>query len=178
MLMAGGLSGIVSWVFTYPIDVIKSRLQADKNSRYVGAIDCLKKSLNEEGVRCLFKGLNSTILRAFPTNAATFTVVNWTIRLFGEKPRTFNDDNDDNINKYNDNDIQQIIIQRDSMINDQQRLMFNNYNSLFRSMLYYETPSIESYCLVDVLRRCYGNSLARQFVDGHESKKSVNEKNE
>ncbi|KAK0082466.1 hypothetical protein PV325_010349 [Microctonus aethiopoides] len=178
MLLAGGLSGIVSWVFTYPIDVIKSRLQADKNSRYVGAIDCLKKSLNEEGVGCLFKGLNSTILRAFPTNAATFTVVNWTIRLCGDKPRTFNDECDDNTNKYNDNDTHPIIIQRNSTINDQQRLMFNNYNSLFRSVLYYDTPSIESYYLVDVFRRCYGNSLARQFVDGHENKKNVIEKNE
>ena len=26
---AGGLAGIISWIFTYPIDVVKSRIQAD-----------------------------------------------------------------------------------------------------------------------------------------------------
>ena len=25
----GGLSGIISWIFTYPIDMVKTRLQAD-----------------------------------------------------------------------------------------------------------------------------------------------------
>lgn len=83
MLIAGGLAGTTSWIFTYPIDVIKSRLQADVNSKYIGAMDCLKKSLIEEGTVCLFKGLNSTIIRAFPTNAATFAVVHWTFRFFG-----------------------------------------------------------------------------------------------
>ncbi|KAK9409441.1 mitochondrial basic amino acids transporter [Crotalus adamanteus] len=29
LLLAGGMSGIVSWLSTYPVDVIKSRLQAD-----------------------------------------------------------------------------------------------------------------------------------------------------
>ncbi|XP_044586764.1 mitochondrial basic amino acids transporter isoform X2 [Cotesia glomerata] len=82
MLMAGGFAGIGSWLFTYPIDVIKSRIQADQNGRYKGSIDCLKKSVREDGVKCLFRGLNSTILRAFPTNAVTFTVVHWTLRLF------------------------------------------------------------------------------------------------
>ena len=25
----GGISGILSWIFTYPIDMVKTRLQAD-----------------------------------------------------------------------------------------------------------------------------------------------------
>lgn len=85
MLLAGGLAGTVSWIFTYPIDVIKSRLQADCTGRYSGAVDCLQQSLRDEGYRCLFRGLNSTIIRAFPTNAATFVVVHWTFRMFGEE---------------------------------------------------------------------------------------------
>ncbi|XP_011309823.1 mitochondrial basic amino acids transporter-like [Fopius arisanus] len=85
MLIAGGLAGTASWVFTYPIDVIKSRVQADLQQRYLGSIDCLKKSIRDEGISCLFRGLNSTIIRAFPTNAATFAVVHWTFRLWGEE---------------------------------------------------------------------------------------------
>ncbi|PSN47134.1 hypothetical protein C0J52_17458 [Blattella germanica] len=83
MLLAGGLSGTVSWVLTYPIDVVKSRLQADGAGgiyKYSGFVDCLKKSIQSEGYGVLTRGLNSTILRAFPTNAATFTVVTWIIR--------------------------------------------------------------------------------------------------
>jgi len=86
MLLAGGLAGTASWVISYPIDVIKSRIQAESNNRYSGALDCLKKSIRAEGYSCLYRGLNSTVLRAFPTNAATFAVVTWTFRLFGEQP--------------------------------------------------------------------------------------------
>lgn len=84
MLMAGGTAGTVSWVITYPIDVVKSRLQSDGMSgprRYAGAWDCLKQSIRNEGYGFLSRGLTSTILRAFPMNAACFTVVTWTFRL-------------------------------------------------------------------------------------------------
>lgn len=86
MLLAGGLAGTASWIISYPVDVIKSRIQAANGDRYTGALDCLRKSLRAEGYSCLYRGLNSTILRAFPTNAATFAVVTWTFRLFGEQP--------------------------------------------------------------------------------------------
>ncbi|XP_046418929.1 mitochondrial basic amino acids transporter isoform X1 [Neodiprion virginianus] len=86
MLMAGGLAGTASWIVTYPVDVIKSRLQAEVTGRYSGALDCLRQSVSAEGYACLFKGLNSTIIRAFPTNAATFTVVTWAFRLLGNAP--------------------------------------------------------------------------------------------
>ncbi|XP_015608431.1 mitochondrial basic amino acids transporter [Cephus cinctus] len=84
MLMAGGLAGTASWVVSYPLDVIKSRLQAAPSSRYANALDCYRQSIQAEGYACLFRGLNSTIIRAFPTNAATFAAVTWTFRLFGQ----------------------------------------------------------------------------------------------
>jgi hypothetical protein len=83
MLLAGGVSGTLSWVLTYPIDVVKSRLQTDGMdgvNRYSGFMDCLKKSIQAEGYGVMTRGLTSTILRAFPTNAATFAVVTWVIR--------------------------------------------------------------------------------------------------
>ena len=87
MLLAGGLAGTASWVFTYPLDVVKSRLQADTSGKYSSALDCFRKSINSEGYKCLFRGLNSTIIRAFPTNAATFAVVTWTFRIFNHQPQ-------------------------------------------------------------------------------------------
>lgn len=86
MAMAGGIAGTISWVLTYPVDVLKSRLQADGMDgpiKYKGVVDCLRKSINDEGYGFLVRGLNSTIIRAFPVNAATFTVVTWMFRWFG-----------------------------------------------------------------------------------------------
>ncbi|CAH0554645.1 unnamed protein product [Brassicogethes aeneus] len=87
MLMAGGVAGMVSWTITYPVDVIKSRFQIDgvTNTKYTGVFDCLKKSVQSEGISILFRGLTPTIARAFPVNAVTFTVVTWTIRLMKDE---------------------------------------------------------------------------------------------
>lgn len=95
ILGAGGMAGIVSWVLTYPIDFVKSRIQADGvggNNQYRGIIHCLQKSIAEDGLGCLTKGLNSAVIRAFPTNAATFAVVSWTLKLMGAKPLEEQDD--------------------------------------------------------------------------------------
>ncbi|XP_068241590.1 mitochondrial basic amino acids transporter [Palaemon carinicauda] len=85
VLGAGGMAGIASWVLTYPIDVVKSRLQADGVGgidKYKGVIDCVRKSIAHEGFGVMSRGLLSTIIRAFPVNATTFAVVTWTQRLF------------------------------------------------------------------------------------------------
>nr|CAD7256783.1 unnamed protein product [Timema shepardi] len=86
MLIAGGLAGTFSWVVTYPVDVIKSRLQADGVGKYDGLVDCFRKSVRSEGFSFLTRGLTSTVLRAFPTNAATFTVVTWVFRWCNNHP--------------------------------------------------------------------------------------------
>lgn len=83
IMMAGGMSGIFSWVFTYPLDVVKSRVQADCSGRYRGALHCFLLSYHTDGLPSFFRGLSSTIIRAFPTNAAVFFAVSWTFRMFG-----------------------------------------------------------------------------------------------
>ncbi|XP_047200915.1 mitochondrial basic amino acids transporter isoform X5 [Girardinichthys multiradiatus] len=78
LLFAGGMSGIASWLSTYPVDVIKSRLQADGVggvNKYNSIMDCVKQSLQKEGYRVFTRGLTSTLLRAFPVNATTFATV-------------------------------------------------------------------------------------------------------
>lgn len=84
LAMAGGLAGVFSWLVSYPCDVVKSRLQVDGMDgpkRYKGFVDCAVQSYKKEGVVCFTRGLNSTLLRAFPTNAAIFVVVTWVLRL-------------------------------------------------------------------------------------------------
>uniref|UniRef100_H2ZW17 Mitochondrial basic amino acids transporter n=3 Tax=Latimeria chalumnae TaxID=7897 RepID=H2ZW17_LATCH len=78
LLFAGGMSGITSWLSTYPFDVIKSRIQADGRGgvhKYNGMVDCVRQSYRKEGWRVFTRGLTSTLLRAFPVNAATFASV-------------------------------------------------------------------------------------------------------
>ncbi|KAJ3276751.1 hypothetical protein HDV01_002804 [Terramyces sp. JEL0728] len=85
LLLAGGFAGIIGWLSTYPIDVVKTRLQSgrtrltvvqeERNPKYKNLINGLRVIAREEGVRVLFSGLGATAIRAFPTNAATFYVV-------------------------------------------------------------------------------------------------------
>lgn len=84
LLLAGGLSGISSWIFTYPIDVVKSRFQADgdgKNRKFHSIMDCIRKTYKNGGLRAFSQGLPATLLRAFPTNAATLATVTIFLRL-------------------------------------------------------------------------------------------------
>ena len=84
-LMAGGLAGTLSWVISFPVDVVKSRLQVDGidgKPKYNGAMDCIRKSYQTEGAAFLTRGLNSTLMRAFPMNAVCFLVVSYVMKYF------------------------------------------------------------------------------------------------
>ncbi|XP_050313771.1 mitochondrial basic amino acids transporter-like [Anthonomus grandis grandis] len=83
MLMGGGMAGVMSWALVYPVDVLKSRFQIDgiTSTKYLSSYDCLVKSVRAEGVSCLFQGITPTLIRAFPVNAVTFTVVTWSMKL-------------------------------------------------------------------------------------------------
>ncbi|KAL9836441.1 solute carrier family 25 member 48 isoform 2-T2 [Geothlypis trichas] len=52
--VAGGVAGAVSWAVCTPMDVVKSRLQADGvySNQYKGTIDCMLQSYQNEGLKC------------------------------------------------------------------------------------------------------------------------------
>jgi len=80
LLLSGGTAGAMSWLVVYPLDVIKSRIQAD--TRYKSIRHCVRQSLTEEGLQVFVRGVAPTLVRAFPTNAATFAVVTWTLYTY------------------------------------------------------------------------------------------------
>ncbi|KAI3773366.1 hypothetical protein L1987_47893 [Smallanthus sonchifolius] len=83
MLVAGGLAGFASWVCCYPVDVVKTRLQAQTPSspvKYAGIVDCFRKSVRTDGTGVLFRGLGSTVCRAFIVNGAVFTAYELALR--------------------------------------------------------------------------------------------------
>uniref|UniRef100_A0A7E4VYD2 Mitochondrial basic amino acids transporter n=1 Tax=Panagrellus redivivus TaxID=6233 RepID=A0A7E4VYD2_PANRE len=79
LLLAGGGAGMLSWLFNYPTDVVKTRFQASDTAKSYAEI--IRLTYAERGLRTFFVGLGSTLLRAFPSNAATFFTVEWTYRL-------------------------------------------------------------------------------------------------
>ncbi|KAJ1891324.1 hypothetical protein GGF37_005202 [Kickxella alabastrina] len=79
--LAGGFAGIAAWLTAYPQDVIKSRMQMDY--KYKTTSDAFKALLHESkggNWRIFFRGFGPTILRAFPANAATFVMYEWTMK--------------------------------------------------------------------------------------------------
>ena len=72
--LMGGFCGAFSWVFIYPSDVIKSRMQSeDSKIKYNGVIDCIKKSIKSDGYKVFYKGFYTSLLRAIPLHAGVFT---------------------------------------------------------------------------------------------------------
>ncbi|KAJ4953630.1 hypothetical protein NE237_030462 [Protea cynaroides] len=92
MLFAGGLAGVASWVCCYPLDVVKTRIQAQVQSpwdhpppKYSGIIDCFRKCVKEEGFVVLWRGLGTAIARAFLVNGAIFAAYELSLRcLFSD----------------------------------------------------------------------------------------------
>lgn len=83
MLLAGGLSGVTSWIFCYPLDVLKTRIQAQSHcsqSRYCGIVDCYRKCVKTEGYSVLWRGLGTAVTRAFVVNGAVFTAYETALR--------------------------------------------------------------------------------------------------
>ncbi|KAL6563257.1 Mitochondrial arginine transporter bac2 [Orobanche hederae] len=83
MLLAGGLAGVASWICCYPLDVIKTRIQGQSRSsagKYDGIVDCFRRSVREEGYNVLWRGLGTTVARAFVVNGAIFTAYETALR--------------------------------------------------------------------------------------------------
>ncbi|XP_049411798.1 mitochondrial arginine transporter BAC2 [Solanum stenotomum] len=83
MLIAGGLAGVASWICCYPLDVIKTRFQAQSQStplRYTGIVDCFRRSVKHEGYNVLWRGLGTAVARAFVVNGAIFTAYETALR--------------------------------------------------------------------------------------------------
>ncbi|XP_016961060.1 mitochondrial glutamate carrier 1 isoform X2 [Drosophila biarmipes] len=55
-LMAGLVGGMTGAFLVTPLDVIKTRLQADSEKEFDGIVDCVQKTLKREGVTAFFKG--------------------------------------------------------------------------------------------------------------------------
>ncbi|KRX04977.1 Mitochondrial carrier domain [Pseudocohnilembus persalinus] len=69
-MTAGGVSGAFLWFTIYPIDTVKSKIQADSiKSPKLGSFMQILKSMN---VKQMYKGVDACLMRAIPGNAGVF----------------------------------------------------------------------------------------------------------
>ena len=83
LICAGGLAGMGGWVFSYPMDYVKSQIQSEPWNRPTkfkknpwlldgGFVSAWNKTVKAHGHRELWKGFLVCLGRAWPANAAGF----------------------------------------------------------------------------------------------------------
>lgn len=74
-IVAGGLTGCIEVMITYPTEFVKTHLQLDEKGdkkQYTGIVDCVKKTVNKHGFFGLYRGLSVLLYCAIPKNGVRF----------------------------------------------------------------------------------------------------------
>ena len=73
-LIAGAGTGVASTLLNNPIDVVKSRLQAQDSAKpkYTGTVQCLMMTAKEDGLMALYRGTLPRMLKVSAGQALTF----------------------------------------------------------------------------------------------------------
>lgn len=79
LMTSGAVAGFSFWATVYPVDVIKTRLQTDSDTRprYKGMLDCSRQIVQKEGWAAMYRGVGPCLARSMPANAVTFVVYEW-----------------------------------------------------------------------------------------------------
>lgn len=70
-ILAGGISGAIEICITYPTEFVKTQIQLYEKS-FSGNMDCVRKTMKNNGVFGLYRGLPSLLFFAIPKNASRF----------------------------------------------------------------------------------------------------------
>ena len=83
---AGGVSGVCYWLSIMPLDIVKSRLQADVEMKiYRNMIDCAAKIYQENGIKTFYRGAGVICVRGFIMNAVMLMVYSEYMKFFDVK---------------------------------------------------------------------------------------------
>ncbi|XP_021714594.1 folate transporter 1, chloroplastic-like isoform X2 [Chenopodium quinoa] len=82
----GASSKVAAILFTYPVQVIRSRLQQRPNQdgvpRYADSFHVIKETARFEGLRGFYKGITANLLKNVPASAVTFVVYENVLKVF------------------------------------------------------------------------------------------------
>ena len=82
-LMAGGFAGQLSWIISFPFDVVKTQIQCNMTGGKTPKMGKMFRELYaKHGWRHFFKGLMPTLIRAFPVNGVVLVTFNYTSERF------------------------------------------------------------------------------------------------
>lgn len=71
----GSIAGCIGATVVYPIDLVKTRMQAQKHKAlYDNSFDCFKKIIKKEGFKGLYSGLAAQLVGVAPEKAIKLTV--------------------------------------------------------------------------------------------------------
>ncbi|THH08332.1 hypothetical protein EW146_g9031 [Bondarzewia mesenterica] len=89
-MIAGAGGGFVASVATCPLDVVKTKLQAQRiaygHTGYLGVTETVRSIILHDGLRGMYRGLGPTILGYLPTWAIYFSVYDGIKTRFGDAP--------------------------------------------------------------------------------------------
>ncbi|KAJ3064411.1 hypothetical protein HDU98_012175 [Podochytrium sp. JEL0797] len=76
-MMAGGLSGTLSWIILFPIDLTKSVMQKEAMQpipKYTSARQFIARRFKSGGIRGFYHGIGAQLTRSFPVHAMNFLI--------------------------------------------------------------------------------------------------------
>lgn len=92
VLGAGMLSSVIAQFVSYPLALVRTRLQAQGSAgrpvKYRGMADVFSRTLRHEGVAGLYKGLLPNLVKLAPAAGISWYVFESTKRLLGVDPRS------------------------------------------------------------------------------------------
>ncbi|KAM4727139.1 tricarboxylate transport protein A, mitochondrial [Anableps anableps] len=74
-ILAGGIAGAIEICITFPTEYVKTQLQLDERAnppRYRGIGDCVRLTVQDHGLRGLYRGLSSLLYGSIPKSAVRF----------------------------------------------------------------------------------------------------------
>ncbi|KMP01723.1 hypothetical protein DIZ76_010953 [Coccidioides immitis] len=109
ILLCGGIAGVVTWASVFPLDVIKTRLQAQSlpgarlgsilpdrhlllasashsqtptTGRILNSVEITRQAYRSEGLSIFYRGLGVCSIRAFIVNAVQWATYEWIMKAF------------------------------------------------------------------------------------------------
>eukprot|EP00041_Stephanoeca_diplocostata_P021427 m.499131 g.499131 ORF g.499131 m.499131 type:complete len:781 (-) comp21824_c0_seq1:124-2466(-) len=73
-LVFGGVAGLVAQSLTYPLDIVRRRMQVDQTGAYRNMVDCVQTILRTEGVWAFYKGLSMNWIKGPIAVSVSFVV--------------------------------------------------------------------------------------------------------